>query len=357
LWLSEAGLIPQIILLFNPANDSDVHENIAQALVDIIGISILNSANSPLLNQLYSPPITHQMFTYMLQGSSSALLNTLTVIIELLKHVAEDKTENIFKIEFLKTVLNFMPPIRDKLKPTGTEAVITTTFGDIVPLGFQRLKIVEFYLHLAKLNREFVDDELIKFNIYQECLELFFQYMWNNFLHIFVERMVVAVMNGSNLRAKLHLLQGCNLLHRIVDTIKANKLEIEQPGGIGRGYMGFLYNMAVQISKESLQNPDVAKLIEGIPDWKDHVGESIEAQEQKEAAKKPTVWSIGTDDGTEEDNIDGLTNEMIFRPYQATTGFEHEFPDEFNDTNDYEEEDSPISLEKEEVIRAGQMAF
>jgi len=69
------------------------------------------------------------------------------------------------------------------------------------------------------------------------------------------------------------------------------------------------------------------------------------------------VWTVGADENQEDENIDGLSNEMIFRPYQAITSFDHEFPDEFNEINDYEDEDSPISLDIEEVIRAGQMAF
>jgi len=70
--------------------------------------------------------------------------------------------------------------------------------GEIVPLGFHRLKVVEFLMSLVKSNHQRVDEELIKLNILSTCLDIFFCYKWNNFLHSIIEQMLVTILEGEN---------------------------------------------------------------------------------------------------------------------------------------------------------------
>jgi len=103
-WLRSENLIPKLIAKFEPSLGSEVHENAAQAIVDIICVS--NNSNSGnglhmghnnpppqnntnrslLVLQLESEETLHHLLSYILaEGATSTLLHGLTVIIELLK--------------------------------------------------------------------------------------------------------------------------------------------------------------------------------------------------------------------------------------------------------------------------------
>jgi hypothetical protein len=90
-WLCETDLIPCLVSKFDSSNSAEVHENAAQALVDIISVSG-GVASSPLIRQLESEPIVTALFDHILaqKPPGSALLHGLTVAIELLARAAAE---------------------------------------------------------------------------------------------------------------------------------------------------------------------------------------------------------------------------------------------------------------------------
>ena len=94
-WLCETDLIPCLVAKFDASNSAEVHENAAQALVDIISVSG-GVASSPLIRQLESAPIVSELFDHVLAEpqSGSALLHGLTVAIELLARAAAEASAN-----------------------------------------------------------------------------------------------------------------------------------------------------------------------------------------------------------------------------------------------------------------------
>ena len=70
--------------------------------------------------------------------------------------------------------------------------------GTVDPLGFHRLKIIEFFAILVRTNYKCVDDAIVKSNVLNVCLDLFFRYCWNNFLHTTVEQMIQGILDGEN---------------------------------------------------------------------------------------------------------------------------------------------------------------
>jgi hypothetical protein len=62
-------LIHALVAKFDPINSAEVHENAAQALVDIILVS-MNSASSPLIAQLESQEVLEKLFQHILTDVS-----------------------------------------------------------------------------------------------------------------------------------------------------------------------------------------------------------------------------------------------------------------------------------------------
>jgi hypothetical protein len=69
-WLCSTGLIPELIEKFDAKQGSEVHENAAQALVDIVIVS-MNSSSSPLIAQLESEASVTTLYSHILSSVSS----------------------------------------------------------------------------------------------------------------------------------------------------------------------------------------------------------------------------------------------------------------------------------------------
>jgi hypothetical protein len=63
--LCKTDLITSLVGKFDPKLSNEVHENAAQALVDIVAISV-TSSSSPLIAQLESDEMIKTLFGYML---------------------------------------------------------------------------------------------------------------------------------------------------------------------------------------------------------------------------------------------------------------------------------------------------
>ena len=77
------------------------------------------------------------------------------------------------------------------------------TYGELQPLGFHRLKVVEFISVLVKSNYFAAQQSLLDSGLFSICFDLFLLYSWNNFLHSYVEQMLYSILQGENDELKL----------------------------------------------------------------------------------------------------------------------------------------------------------
>lgn len=81
------------------------------------------------------------------------LLNGLSVVIELLRRYSRDTTEETATLEALPTLLAVSVAKLeqfDTFLKTPMPSDMVTTVGQLNPLGFYRLKVVDFYLSLLR---------------------------------------------------------------------------------------------------------------------------------------------------------------------------------------------------------------
>lgn len=92
----------------------------------------------------------------------------------------------------------------------------------------------------------------IETGVLTTCLDLFFQYPWNNFLHTVVYDMVHQVLNlplevGCNRQLIISLFRDSLLTKRISEAQRASDYYAEQPKGVRLGYMGHMTFIADQV--------------------------------------------------------------------------------------------------------------
>jgi len=116
---------------------------------------------------------------------------------------------------------------------TSSENVLPTTYGCLrPPLGKHRLKIVEFISVLLTIGSEIAEKELISQSAIKHCIDLFFQYPYNNFLHHHVENIIVSCLEVKRNQLIDHVLNGCGLVGKVLAAEKKSSLSLDSNGVI-----------------------------------------------------------------------------------------------------------------------------
>jgi len=332
-WLCSTELVPSLLGKFDPALDDEIHENAGQTLADIINISS-HMPNSPLLAQLESESFVSQLFKYVLAGSNSVMLNGLGVVIELLKRHTRESTDDTTSLDGLPPLLSssvsHLPQFDTFLKAPYLGSLATQTS----PLGFYRLKVIDFYLALLRTRYRCVDNEFVNLNILNTCLDLFFTYCWNNFLHASVEQIIQTILDGRNDDLKLALLGNAMLLDRIVEANQINISESAKPRNTRLGYMGFLTTISLSIANAASTNTKLEDIVRAHGEWMNYVNTSLTEIRTIETKPLGGHRPLGVPGGeSSEEEEEQHDTDSIFDRYKL--GFTDDFPEDANE--DYDE--------------------
>ncbi|KAG0178248.1 hypothetical protein DFQ28_002532 [Apophysomyces sp. BC1034] len=354
-WLSDGGLLEDLVSRLDPYLDSEEHSIAQQCICEIIRMSQTSLLESPtiglndLIINLKSEAVMQRLASFMLDAeapnSTSTLINGVTIIIDIIRHNNSDmdndpminssygypsnqvvRETSVSLADMLKVladnVSNFNALL---LKPKSVNGPMQTSIGQQTPLGFERLKICELFAELlhcsnmsnlnssteeneigdttdvvealeekesnAKFSSEkvnstvtkavtdngqdqqlaigdYLKQKFIQHKVMPTCVDLFFSFPWNNFLHYVIYDMLHQIFNGHmdkgyNRYLAISVLQDGQLTTKIVEAQKANDAQWQ---GMRLGYMGHLSFIA----------DEIIKLLEGYPESivgaiKDHV--------------------------------------------------------------------------------------
>ncbi|RKP13482.1 SIT4 phosphatase-associated protein-domain-containing protein, partial [Piptocephalis cylindrospora] len=352
-WLNDQGLMEALLSGLDPNKDPEDHAAAAQVILDIITISQCSNPELPsigtnaLITELKSARLVSQLVDYMLDPkaphATSSLVNGVAIFIELIRRNYVEMDEDMLAsgiatgnglsgfpqqvdLTDLITVLsNRLVDFQHLLlHPRLHPEPVDTTVGKQVPLGFERLRVCELFaelLHLssmALLNMTLAEEDghgnkegakakgveeenkaltpgdalkaqLIHAAILPTCLDLFFSFPWNNFLHTVVYDMVHQVLNipletPCNLRLIQSLFRDGHLSHRITQAQRQCDYEAEQPRGVRLGYMGhltFIADQVVRLFERSKEDLGLEEYVED-PEWKAYVEGTLRETREKD---------------------------------------------------------------------------
>jgi len=272
-------LIGKLLEETNPKDDTLIG---IKEFIEYISVKI---PNPKILDQFQDSTLVDAVIKKSLSGDSTEMLNVLIKLIAICKNTNEYE---VLKVPLLLDKLlqmneedpNVEKPLQKLYKIlyqpcTSLPPSINTTNAVISPLGLFRLKCVQMIFALLKCNFLLVDSALIEHKIISRCIDLFFQFKWNNMLHCVVEKMALFVLESKQTYLCLYLLRDCRLLERIMQAQQHEEQEQSMRGDNERkiprqGYMGHLYSIANAIAKSSKVHSAIFYLLEDIPNrgWK-----------------------------------------------------------------------------------------
>ncbi|CAM9545466.1 unnamed protein product [Lampetra planeri] len=323
-WLNEQRLIQRLIELIHPSQDEDRHSNASQSLCDIIRLSREqisqvqeNPEPDPLLTTLEKEETIEQLVSNMFDGekNESALVNGIQVLLTLLEtkrptlegqlDLFPQTTERPPVAVSGSTLQGIKARLKDfhalLLEPPKKNAM-TTTIGVLEPpLGNTRLHVAKLVSAVLQTNTQALNQQLMQLDTIAVLLDLYFTYVWNNFLHLQVEQAVTTILNnppsteesddpgtedGVDIRREnasvKSLFQRCQLVQRMLGAWESNEKEQEE-GGRRRGYMGHLTRIANAVVQSAEKGPNallIKELLTELPDdyrerWDVFVGSAL----------------------------------------------------------------------------------
>lgn len=273
-WLNDKHIVERLVDCIVVTEDEEVHCNSAQSLCDIVrlGREHLNQEN-PLLSTVEQEETVAKLLTNMLgqEKNESVIVNGLSVIqtlLEFRKQSPEGSQEHIASVDtdrLAHGVSNVLLAVTPRLKdlhslltdpPLQRFNTMPTTIGNLEPpLGNTRLQIARLVSALVLTNTHSVNVELANLGTIGILFDLFFQYVWNNFLHVHVTQCVNTILYNSPVEVdgkKEHpllaqLFTDFHILRKIVDNWEENEQQQTRGKGRRRGYMGHLTKIANEI--------------------------------------------------------------------------------------------------------------
>ncbi|XP_078076791.1 serine/threonine-protein phosphatase 6 regulatory subunit 3 isoform X8 [Mustelus asterias] len=370
------------------------HSNASQSLCEIIRLSrdqMIQMQNSPEPDPLLSTIEKQETLEYLLanvldkEKTESAIVNCIQILLTLLE-TRRPAFEG--QLEICPTGMNHaafsvsnstLQAIRQRLKDfhqillePPKKSAMKTTWGVLdTPVGNTRLNVVRLVASLLQTNTHSINAELVKLNTMEVLLDMYFRYVWNNFLHVQVEICIATILgsppphdastenniedNSNTARENIlikHLFVKCRLIQRILDAWENNEKE-QSAGGRRRGYMGHLTRIANAIVHNTEKGPNSVLMNQLLKDLSEDYREKWETfitGSLAETNKKNTIDLVSTHNihSSSDDEVDfkepgfapdsGL--QQAFSDYQMqqmTSNFIDQFG--FNDEEFADQED------------------
>ncbi|XP_064416581.1 serine/threonine-protein phosphatase 6 regulatory subunit 1 isoform X3 [Latimeria chalumnae] len=326
-WLNEEKIVQRLIDMIHQSKDDDQHSNASQSLCDIIRLSreqmiqIQDSLEpDQLLATLEKQETIEQLLSNMFdrERNESVIVNGILVLLTLLEP-RRLRTELAGIGGFFSTLDGHLEMNSNMPEPTGSQASLGTllaikqrlgdfhqlllhppkkdsipmTWGTLdPPLGNTRLHVVKLFVSILNVNNANINQEVMVQGSLDTMLDLYFHYVFNNFLHTQMELCVSTIVNSlppeetvesntdvpqGNLLIK-HLLEKCQLVERILSAWEENDKE-QAEGGRRKGYMGHLTRIAnslVQSSEKGFNHAQISQTIKDLSEeqqerWKNFV--------------------------------------------------------------------------------------
>uniref|UniRef100_A0A8K9UIP6 Protein phosphatase 6, regulatory subunit 3 n=1 Tax=Oncorhynchus mykiss TaxID=8022 RepID=A0A8K9UIP6_ONCMY len=329
-WLNEEKVIQRLVDMVQPSQDEDRHSNASQSLCEIIRLSRDQmfqvqgcSEPDPLLATLEKQETVEQLLSNIFdkEKNDSAIVSVIQILLTLfetrrpafeghLEICPPGMSHPSFSVNqsILEAVRPRLKDFHQLLLEPPKKNIMKTTWGMLdPPVGNTRLSVVRLVASLLQTNTHIINMELINLNTLGVILDMYFNYIWNNFLHIQVEictAMILAMPPAQSENPEInrdqdqepvreshlikHLFQKCQFIQRILDAWSSNEKE-QGEGGRRRGYMGHLTRIANSIVHNSDKGPNGAKIQQLISEDDKERWEAFTSGQLADTNKRNTV--------------------------------------------------------------------
>eukprot|EP00123_Amoebidium_parasiticum_P013964 comp22250_c0_seq1/m.32856 comp22250_c0_seq1/g.32856 ORF comp22250_c0_seq1/g.32856 comp22250_c0_seq1/m.32856 type:complete len:704 (-) comp22250_c0_seq1:255-2366(-) len=378
-WLSEQGLMMRLVDRLDRKYNADTHTNAGQLLVDIVAareelmpVFLIEPDITPLTTDMYKPEVLNRLLDLMLvpDAPTSAATAAVSVLSGLFKRhqirsrapmPSQENSPEMQAVrerenELLKAVsAALVPRLGDlhKLLQLNPGYEIQLSTGPLnPPVCVLRLKLLGLLVSLLESGDEGVLLTFREHQIMSTCLDMFFVYTWNNFLHTYVTKLVAAICKHNTSPPAMDLFKSLFTDSQILDRIVSAAESSDDPmtgRRTTKGYHGHLMLMANSINAALTgenRHPAAAEITPG-PEWELFVSKQLAANNSELArplgGHRPNVQNGDSDDDF---NIEGSTTavRLELSKFICTQIGGDDLPDRFGADDDDDEMDRHVDV-------------
>lgn len=288
-WLDSQQLVQRVVKLLSPNSEPSKHANAAQLLCDMITAareyqrtSTARTGPDPILNTLESADTVSLLLETILTGEKleSSILGGIQVLLTLLPKanngrnedsvqgngIEDEITDSEERIKISNATLPYLEQLHKLLLDPPYKPPVKTTTGVLeCPVGITRLHVAKLFTTLMATENVKVYEALVELGTFQTLLDLFFKYMWNNFLHTQVQFCLALAINcdfkDTNDIIYVNIFNKCRLIDRILEAWDKNDSKQNKEIENKQGYMGHLINIANNIVNQREKNENLDKFL------------------------------------------------------------------------------------------------
>ena len=353
-WLYEHSLIHFLVALFLYCHDPQKHEAASEVLVKIFTIC-QRWTDSALVNELFKKEeITDQLLQHASkvgEYQASAIKQGLSVVIAILSLLIMTDEEPTFVnvicgrlSHFVNLLRGVVPPFQPDAPapsaPSESEYVRPATHDDSAPLllsnrevvaqifGSTRMKIVEFITTAMMCGYSEITQQLHVEGFFSICIDLFFTYKWNNFLHTHVDQILSSVLSSGDAGLIITMLDSTQFAQRIMANFSRADI----------GYRGHLVNIIREIVKISSENVLITDYFSALAGWDEFLSGVYQETEIRFQTQIGEILPLDWDSGSKEEHLFQLLSQI--GGVDPSTNYQGEqYQDEIDDEyeHDYDE--------------------
>merc|ERR1711920_1152453 len=215
------------------------------------------------------------------------------------------------------------------------------------PLGPVHHKVVDMIVALMRTPSTMVSEKLRELGLIRICIELFFEYPWNNLLHGSVEHIIQMVVSGDCAILKRALFEDCDFLNRILEARECSAKH-QETNHFRLGYMGHITRVSNTIVEFAKRNVQLEGYMESNEDWMKFIGDDLKLENEQLSTQlgghRPT--QLGDDDGDEFplfalDNIgSNATDDLLGDNFDENEEVDHD------SDSDHSSEEDAVNLDE-----------
>uniref|UniRef100_A0A4X2K5V9 Protein phosphatase 6 regulatory subunit 1 n=1 Tax=Vombatus ursinus TaxID=29139 RepID=A0A4X2K5V9_VOMUR len=262
-WLNDERIVQWLVDMIHPDQDEAQHSNASQFLCDIVCLS------------------REQMLRVQDGAEPDRLLATLEkqeTVEHLLGNLFQGALSESVIVNGIQVILTLLESRRPSLQP---------------PSGNTRLHVVKLLASALSTNNAALTGELLGMDTLNTMLDLFFTYVFNNFLHSQVETWVSSLLAPNPAVRHISLLQKCRLVERILGAWEEND-RVQSEGGRRKGYMGHLTRIANAVVRSAEKGPNAVLVGQLLPGEQQQLWEQFVLGPLSETNQKNTVDLVST---------------------------------------------------------------
>ncbi|XP_065176980.1 serine/threonine-protein phosphatase 6 regulatory subunit 1-like [Sycon ciliatum] len=393
-WFKDACLVERLVAMISIKCDEDKQRNASRALSEMIRVCYDHLARAsevtaaaahsdPLLQVLESEETLEGLLGNMFEEPlcANVVLRGTSVIQAMLQSQQGCSSEGSPKesssithkeaaSSVVRRLTKWLPNLHQVLisPPSPSSHSVCTSAGSSVataaatiPLGAARFTIIQLLMACLQLDVTEFTDEFIALNICGTFLDLFLEYVWNNFLHGQFEQFVTHCMRwrdcqfGAKSLIELLLVDN-QFMKRIATAALENEEEQHTAGGRRRGYMGHVISISNTVLAAVTGDSRVADATQQLTEadlaaWNEWTVGPLEAANQKNNAALGGQHPAEEEEACEMEPLPALDDvQQAFLNYQLTQ-LTSEFAESFGFSDELHtsETERPVTTPFEEI--------